>query len=157
VDAIKISSPFAGAGFISPRFYREFVLPFERQIALAVREEGVPVYLHTCGAIGDRLELMIETGVSGLECLDPPPLGNVTLEEAKRRIGHRVFIKGNIDPVNVLLKGDRETIQRDVLTRLAIGKKGNRYILSTACSVAPRTPRSNVQLLAELVEEAGWY
>ena len=157
VDAIKISSPFAGAAFISPKFYREFVLPFERQIALAIREKGVPAYLHTCGAISDRLELMVATGVSGLECLDPPPLGDVTLAEAKRRIGQQVFIKGNVDPVNVLLKGDRETIKQDVLTRLSIGKVGGRYILSTACSVAPHTPRSNVQLLAELVEEAGWY
>ena len=32
VDAIKISTPYAGAGIISPGFYREFVLPGERRI-----------------------------------------------------------------------------------------------------------------------------
>ena len=36
-------------------------------------------------------------GVSGIECLDPPPLGNVELAEAKARLGPAVFIKGNID------------------------------------------------------------
>jgi hypothetical protein len=71
VDAIKLSSPFAGAGFISPDLYCDFVLPFERQIAGAVRAEGVHIYTHTCGAISDRLELMLDAGVSGIECLDP--------------------------------------------------------------------------------------
>ena len=157
VDAVKVSSPYAGAGFISPQFYRDFVLPFESRIALAVRSLGVPVYVHTCGAIHDRLEMMVEAGFTGLECLDPPPLGTVELADAKRRIGGKAFIKGNIDPVNVLLAGDVEAVRRDAGARLAIGKRGGRYILSTACSIAPRTPRQNVEALARVVEEAGGY
>ncbi|MEW5900956.1 MAG: uroporphyrinogen decarboxylase family protein, partial [Acidobacteriota bacterium] len=157
VDAVKVSSPYAGAGFISPRFYREFVLPFEAQIARAVRSSGVPAYVHTCGAIHDRLEMMAEAGFSGIECLDPPPLGNVELAEAKRRVGDRVFIKGNVDPVNVLLQGGAEKIRKDAEARLAAGKPGGGYILSTACSIAPRTPRENVEVLSEVAEAQGSY
>jgi hypothetical protein len=157
VDAVKVSSPYAGAGFISPRFYREFVLPYESRIALAVRSLGVPAYVHTCGAIHDRLEMMVEAGFAGLECLDPPPLGTVELADAKRRIGGKAFIKGNIDPVNVLLAGDVEAVRRDAGARLAVGKPGGRYILSTACSIAPHTPRQNVEVLAQVAAEAGGY
>ncbi|MFN4110905.1 MAG: uroporphyrinogen decarboxylase family protein, partial [Ignavibacteria bacterium] len=103
IDAIKISSPFAGAGFISPEFYKEFVLPFESQIIKTIKDKGKFVYIHTCGAINDRLELMIESGTSGLECLDPKPLGDVDLIDAKKRLGKKAFIKGNIDSVNTLL------------------------------------------------------
>ncbi|MGQ9672035.1 MAG: uroporphyrinogen decarboxylase family protein [Candidatus Aminicenantales bacterium] len=157
VDAIKVSSPFAGAGFISPVFYREFVMPFEGRIAQAVKERGLPVYLHTCGAISDRLELMAEAGFSGIECLDPPPIGNVELAEAKKRIGRDVFIKGNLDPIHVLLRGTREDVRRAALRALEAGKPEGRYILSSACSIAPHTPRENVQVLSEVVEEAGAY
>jgi len=157
VDAIKISSPYAGAGFLSPRHYREFVLPCERRIAESVRDLPVPIYTHTCGAIGDRLEIMIEAGVAGLECLDPPPLGNVELEEAKRRVGGSVFIKGNIDPVHTLLAGTRETIADDVRRRLGIGMPGGGFILSTACSIAPHTPRENVEILASLAADHSGY
>lgn len=157
VDAIKVSSPFAGSGFISSRFYREFIMPFEGQIARAVRQRNLPAYLHTCGAISDRLELMAEAGFSGVECLDPPPLGNVELAEAKERIGRFVFIKGNLDPVNVLLRGSPEVVRREALRTLEAGKPGGRYILSTACSIAPHTPRENVQVLREVIEEAGSY
>jgi hypothetical protein len=157
VDAIKISSPFAGAGFLSTAFYRTFVLPYEGRIAAAVEAAGVRAYIHTCGDIHDRLELMAGSGASGIECLDPPPLGRVDLADAKRRIGGRVFIKGNIDPVHVLLGGDRETVRADARRRVETGRPGGRYILSTACSVAPRTPRDNVAVLAEAAEAYGRY
>jgi hypothetical protein len=157
VDAIKISSPYAGQGFISPEFYQQFVLPYESQIAQAVRSRGIHVYLHTCGAIDDRLEMMVESGISGLECLDPPPLGNVELADAKKRVGQNVFIKGNIDPVNTLLYGNKEAIKDDAEFRLRVGKPGGGYILSTACSIAPHTKREDIEILAQVAEEKGYY
>jgi len=157
VDAIKVSSPFAGAGFLSTAFYRAFVLPFEGRIVRAVERLGVRAYLHTCGDVHDRLELMADSGASGIECLDPPPLGRVELEDAKARIGSRMFIKGNVDPVHVLLAGDLETVRSDAQRRIAAGKPGGRYILSTACSIAPRTPPENVAVLAEVAWEDGRY
>lgn len=155
IDAIKISSPFAGAGFISPKFYEEFVLPFESQIIKTIKSKGKFVYLHTCGAINDRLELMIESGTSGLECLDPKPLGDVDLIDAKKRLSNKAFIKGNIDSVNTLLYGDAVKIHRDVKEIIEIGKKGSGFILSTACSIAPLVPRDNIQLLKFLAEQYG--
>jgi len=156
-DAVKISSPFAGAGFLSAAFYRAFVLPYEGRIVRAVETRGARAYLHTCGDIHDRLELMAGSGASGIECLDPPPLGRVDLADAKRRIGGKVFIKGNIDPVNVLLSGSTELVRADALRRVATGKPGGGYILSTACSIAPRTPRENVLVLAAAAAAGGAY
>jgi len=155
IDAIKVSSPFAGAGFISPKFYQEFVLPYEQQIARAVRAHGVHIYTHTCGAISDRLEMMFDAGVSGIECLDPPPLGNVELEDAKRRTRGRGFIKGNVDSVNTLLYGSNEAILEDARRRIEVGKEGGGFIFSTACSVAPRVERGKLLLLREAVEKWG--
>jgi hypothetical protein len=157
VDAVKISSPFGGADFLSPAFYRTFVLPYESRIARAIEARGARSYLHTCGDIHDRLELMAGSGVSGIECLDPPPLGRVDLEDAKRRIGDKVFIKGNIDPVHILLAGDADRVREDARRRVATGKPGGGYILSTACSIAPRTPREHVLILGQVVEETGVY
>jgi len=155
VDAIKVSSPFAGAGFISKEAYSEFVLPYESEVAQAVRTKGVHIYTHTCGAVSDRLELMFDAGVSGIECLDPPPLGDVELKDAKRRTRGRGFIKGNIDSVNTLLRGDTAKILADARQRLEVAKEGGGFILSTACSVAPRVDRSKLQLLREAVDTWG--
>ncbi|MBU2445669.1 MAG: hypothetical protein KJ666_08865, partial [Bacteroidetes bacterium] len=157
IDAIKISSPFAGAGFISPDFYREFVLPYESQIIKVIKAKGKHVYIHTCGAINDRLKMMIESGTSGVECLDPKPLGDVDLIDAKKRLGDKVFIKGNIDSVNTLLFGDEKKVVNDIKEVIEIGKSGGGFILSTACSIAPMVKRENVQLLRELADNFGVY
>ena len=157
-DAILISSAFAGAGFISPDQYRRFVLPFEKKIIHAIREESpIPIYTHTCGSIGDRLELMESTGTNGIDTLDPPPLGNVRLDDAKRRIGGRLFIKGNLDPVGVLLNGNAQKVMAEARKCLEQAAFGGGYILSSACSVPPLAPAENISLLYEVAEKFGRY
>ncbi|MGE5583095.1 MAG: uroporphyrinogen decarboxylase family protein [Bacillota bacterium] len=156
IDAVVISSPFAGSGFISPAFYRKFVLPYEKRIVGSLKETGVFVYTHTCGSIGDRLPLMAETGVDGIECLDPPPIGDTDLAEAKALLGNRLFIKGNIDPVNTMLTKKPAEVRADARQRLKIGAPGGGYILSTACSVPPYVKPENIQVLVEAAEEGSY-
>jgi hypothetical protein len=158
VDAVLISSAFAGAGFISRDHYAEFVLPYERRVVEAIRAEGdVFVYTHTCGAIADRLDLMLETGTQGIDTLDPPPLGTVELDEAKRFLAGKAFIKGNIDSVNTLLSGTTERFVADVRWRLSVGAPGGGYILSSACSVAPHVDPARLGMLVDLAERHGTY
>ncbi|MBN1342673.1 MAG: hypothetical protein JXQ73_08340 [Phycisphaerae bacterium] len=158
VEAVLISSAFAGAGFISRAHYAEFVLPYERRLADAIKAGGsVFVYTHTCGAIGDRLDLMVETGTQGIDTLDPPPLGTVELDKAKAQLAGKVFIKGNIDAVNTLLTGSYDRFVEDVRWRLRVGKPGGGYILSSACSVAPHVEPERLEALARLAEEEGTY
>lgn len=158
-DAVLMSSAFAGGGFISREMYREFVLPFERACWEGIKAKfpDIPCYTHTCGAIGDRLDLMVESGLDGIDTLDPPPLGTVELDRAKAQLGTRVFIKGNIDSVNTLLLGKFDDAVEDMKRRIAWGKPGGAFILSTACSVAPRVAPERLEIMAGLCEEFGRY
>ncbi len=151
--AIKVSSPFAGGSFLSREMYIEFIQPYESRLAKAVRAEGGHIYTHTCGMIGDRLDLLCEAGVSGIECLDPPPLGNVEIEDAVAALTGKIFIKGNIDPVNTLLRGDANTVRTDVTRILEAARQMEGFILASACSVAPPTPSENLELLTEIGRE----
>ncbi len=156
-DAILTSSAFAGAGFISRAMYQQFVLPYEQRIAAAVHSHRLPAYVHTCGAIGDRLDLMAETGTDGIDTLDPPPLGTVELPEAKSRFGERFFLKGNLDAVNEMLHADDATFDRAVKARLEAGMPGSGYILSSACSVAPHVRPERLMRMVSLAEAHGRY
>jgi uroporphyrinogen-III decarboxylase len=113
--------------------------------------------VHTCGAIGDRLDLMTETAVDGIDTLDPPPLGTVDLSQAKAQYGQRFFFKGNLDSVNEMLHADDATFARAVEDRIRIGKPGSGYILSSACSVAPHVSPERLKRLVELAERRGRY
>lgn len=157
VDAVLISSAFAGGGFISPKMYAEFVVPFERRVAEAVKAEGVPVYTHTCGKIGDRLELMESSGAMGIDTMDPPPLGNVELADAKRLVGERMFLKGNLNSVALLKYTREDEVIAEASERIRIGAPGGGYILSSACSVAPAVEPWKIELLTPLAERLGRY
>lgn len=154
-DAVLISSAYAGAGFISRRHYEEFALPFEKRVIDAIRTVAPDaiVYTHTCGAIGDRLELMERSGTNGIDTLDPPPLGTVDLADARRQLSARTFIKGNLDAVNTVLRGTPDDCYRAAKERIAIA--GPRaYILSTACSAAPHTPPENIAAIVRAAKES---
>ncbi|MDA3939750.1 MAG: hypothetical protein PF693_10620 [Spirochaetia bacterium] len=157
VDAVLISSAFAGGPFLSREMYKEFVLPYEKMVTDAVKETGTVVYTHTCGSIGDRLDLMVETGTMGIDTLDPPPLGNTELATALEELDGRVFVKGNMNAVEFLNFKTREEVLAHATNRITIGKPKGAYILSTACSVAPGTEPWKLELLTPLSEKLGVY
>jgi len=157
IDALLISSAFAGAPFLSRKLYTEFVVPYEKRVTEAVKGAGGIVYTHTCGRIGDRLDLMEATGTQGIDTLDPPPLGNGDLAVAKRDFGERLFFKGNMNSVAILDYKTKQEVIAEATNRIQIGKPGAGYILSTACSVAPRVEPWKLELLTPLAEEIGRY
>lgn len=159
VDAVLISSAFAGAGLISRGDYETFVLPYEARVVREIQAAypATKVYTHTCGAIGDRLDLMLATGTNGIDTLDPPPLGTIELAEACQHLKGHAFIKGNLDPVNTLLYGTPQQIHDAVAHRMQIAKSGGGYILSSACSVAPAVKPEHLEYMVEIGHELGQY
>jgi hypothetical protein len=148
-DAVLVSSAFAGGGFISREHYKRFIVPFDGQVTREFHRKfpDVPIYVHTCGAIGDRIDLILEAGYDGVDTLDPPPLGNTDIVEVKERYGDRLFLKGNIDPVNLLLNGTpREVYEQASYLVREVGSRGG-YILSSACSVSPAVTEENIMQL----------
>jgi uroporphyrinogen-III decarboxylase len=98
---------------------------------------------------------MVETATSGLDALDPPPLGNVELAKAKQEVGSRVFLKGNMNSVALLEYKTSEEVMAAAADCIRDGKPGGGYILSTACSVAPRVQPWKLELLTPLAEQLG--
>ncbi|HEX9027711.1 MAG TPA: uroporphyrinogen decarboxylase family protein [Anaerolineales bacterium] len=156
-DALDLSSAFVAAPFLSRKMYQEFVVPYEKRVTDTVKAAGTVVYTHTCGRIGDRLDLMEQTGTQGIDTLDPPPLGNGDLASAKRDYGQRLFFKGNLNSVAILNYTTPQEVIAEASERIELGKPGAGYILSTACSVAPRVEPWKIELLTPLAEEIGRY
>ena len=156
-DALDLSSAFVGAPFLSRAQYREFVAPYEKRVNQAIRGAGGVCYTHTCGRIGDRLDLLAETATMGIDTLDPPPLGNCELSAAKRDFGSQLFFKGNMNSVELLHMKTAGEVTAHATDRIRTGMPGAGYILSTACSVAPRVEPWKLELLRPLAEEIGRY
>jgi uroporphyrinogen decarboxylase len=84
-------------GMLSTENYKEFSLAYLQQIVRAIKGDvastNIPIVLFTKGG-GQWLEMMADTGCDGLG-LD----WTVDLAQAKARVGHRVVLQGNMDPV----------------------------------------------------------
>ena len=76
------------------------------------------------------------------------------IAETKKRIGKQLCLMGNLDPLEVMLRGGVETVRQTARSALKIGAQGGGFLLSTAGGMAPGTPRENIQAA---IETAGGY
>jgi MtaA/CmuA family methyltransferase len=141
LDGLMIADPVGSATMVSPKIYRELVLPCLQRVIGGLK---IPVVLHVCGNSTPILDLMAETGARILsldQCMD--------LSAARQRVAGRCGIGGNVNPTDVLLLGTEDDVRRDTLRCLQQGgRKG--YILMSGCAVPPRTPIENLMAMIEV-------
>jgi len=89
----------------SPDQYREIFLPFIKENIDLVHEHDTLVEHYNDGKMDPVLEDLADAGCDIVETLAPPPLGDVDLASAKKRIGDRVCLKRHIDQVNLICYG----------------------------------------------------
>lgn len=82
---------------MSPRNFDEFVVKYDNQLIAKIHEYGYLTIIHSHGKVNNFLEkFALDIGTDGLNVLEPPPMGDVDIADAKRRIGHRTCLIGNI-------------------------------------------------------------
>lgn len=113
-------------GVLTPRDYREFSLRYMEKIVANLTREAdgrkVPVVLFTKGG-GQHLEAMADTGADALGCDWTQDLG-----DARRRVGDRVALQGNMDPC--VLYSSPERIREEVATILESYGAGNGHVFN---------------------------
>jgi uroporphyrinogen decarboxylase len=131
-------------GCLSPRDYREFVLPHTKSVIDSVNK-GVPV-IHFGTGTGSLLELMREAGgdVIGLDW-------RIELDEGWRRVGHDVAVMGNLDPVILFATQEELRVQARRILDQAESRPG--HIFNLGHGILPETPVENVIALVEMVHE----
>ena len=144
VQAVQLFDSWVGC--LSQADYREFVLPYTKQ-TIAALSATVPL-IHFGTGTAHLLELMLEAGgdVIGLDW-------RVSLSAAWARLGERVAVQGNLDPV--VLLADQAEIKRQTRRILleAGGKPG--HVFNLGHGVLPTTPVDNVRFLVDTVHELG--
>jgi uroporphyrinogen decarboxylase len=151
-DIIVAGDPTASTTMISPKMFEQFELPYLKDLFTSVSKAGAIPSLHICGQTTPILEKMVETGAKILE-LDY----QVELKEAKRRVGSKVCIQGNVNPTGVLLRGSVADVLTESRKCIKDAAAGGGYILSTGCEVPYETKIENVKALVKAAKEFGRY
>ena len=134
-------------GSLSGPAYAEFSLEYSRRVlgGLKRTSEGrtVPRILFTKGG-GQWLEAMASSGADALG-VD----WQTSLAEARRRVGERVALQGNMDPM--ALFGTREAIEREAARILEEFGGGPGHVFNLGHGVSQHTPPEHVGALVEAV------
>jgi uroporphyrinogen decarboxylase len=146
-QAVMVFDTWGGA--LSAAAYREFSLAYMARIVEGlVREaEGrrVPVILFTKGG-SPWLEAMAASGADALG-VD----WSIELGEARRRVGDRVALQGNMDPC--VLYASPDTIRQEVGRILASYGHGSGHVFNLGHGVHPQVQPEHVGAFVEAVHE----
>ena len=140
----------------SPRFYREFILPLVREHVALTHELGGIYHYYDDGRCSAILAWLADAGVDVVSTVPPPPIGDVDLADAKRRVGARLCLKGNIDIINVIKDGTPELIEARVREAITAAAAGGGFILGTSDSIR-EAPLANVQAYFAAARRYGDY
>ncbi|MEA5445761.1 uroporphyrinogen decarboxylase [Gammaproteobacteria bacterium AB-CW1] len=144
-QAVQIFDTWGGV--LSPAHYRRFSLgPMARIVEGLIREhEGrrVPVILFTKGG-GQWLEAMAETGCDALG-LD----WTVNIGEARKRVGDKVALQGNLDPS--ALNASPARIREAVAEILADFGHGEGHVFNLGHGITPKIPPEHAGAMIDAV------
>ncbi len=140
-DLICILEPTAS--FLSPKLFRQFALPYNREIIETLR--AVPI-LHICGNTTHLLDGMVETGAHGLSL---GPL--VDFPAAAQRVPEDVVLIGNLDPVSVLRDMTPNGVYRTTVDLVDSMAAHPNFIVASGCDLPMDTPLENIHAMVDAV------
>ena len=137
---------------LSPKLYREFVLPYHRQLVDTFANGG-PVSVHLCGdATHIYPVLMEELGAKSFDTGFPVDHGAL-----RKRLGPDVEIHGG-PSIMLLRNGTAEAVIQETKRILKSGvMEGGKFILREGNNVAPGTPLGHLKAMYDTVKEYGKY
>jgi uroporphyrinogen decarboxylase len=136
-------------GVLTPPDYVEFSLDYMQQIVSGLTREAegrkVPVILFTKGGC-QWLEIMADTGCDALG-ID----WSTDLAAARKRVGDRVALQGNLDPA--VLYASPDVIRKKVGDVLAAFGKGSGHVFNLGHGITPDVDPEHAGALINAVHE----
>jgi uroporphyrinogen decarboxylase len=157
VQIVYTTDDFAGdtGPLMSPEHFRALFYPGLCRIMKGYKDLGLMVIKHTDGMIWPIVDMIVD---SGIDCLDPiDPLAGMDLGEAKRVLGGRIALKGNVDCSRLMTLGSPEEVAEATRAALRVGAPGGGFILSSSNSIHSSVRPQNYMAMLRSLREHGRY
>jgi len=136
------------AGLIPADLYLEVMMPYVRQIAQAVREEGCPVIFLPKG---------LGYGIKNIQPEEADFLSidwQMSLREARVLVHPEIGLQGNLDPR--LLFADKDTILETLEKYIDFGSKEQKWIFNLGHGFVPGIPFEHARLVVDWIKQTNW-
>ena len=141
---------FNSGPVFSPVFYREHILPKERQVTAAFTK---PLITHSDGDMTPLLEDWLTLGQRAIHPLQPDVMD---IAAVKRRYGDRFCLVGNIFMDDLVHRTPAE-IDAQVNVRIETIGEGWGYVISSSNSLTDDMKPENILAMRDAIEKYGSY
>jgi len=141
VDAVCMPESNAGPDLMPPQLFESMIVPAYKE--LTSRSKGLLI-MHMCGDAVWIVDPMADSGFDAISIEE-----KVNMEYAKKVMGDRVCIIGNVSSAGTLLWKSEDDIIAEAKQCLDDGVD----ILAPSCGFAPRTPLDNMKALVTARDE----
>lgn len=132
---------------MSPALWHKYILPRHQRLNRVIKEYGLKILYHSCGAIYPLIEALIEDmGIDALNPLQPRAAG-MDMARLKSEFGGRIAFHGGIDLQETMPHGSPAEVQAEVRQRCQVLGQGGGYICTSAHYLQADTPLENILAL----------
>jgi uroporphyrinogen decarboxylase len=155
--SLIIGEALCSPAFISPKLYRDFVVPRQKKLISALFDHGVEsTFLHTCADISPIAEdYAVHTGTNGVDIdwqVDLKWLLNLpSIKEAG------TAARGNLDPAATLLTGTPDEVLQESKALIEQCMDTKKFILCSGCDMSPASLPENASAMVEASKRFGVY
>jgi len=150
VDGVWFGDDYGHQGglLISPQMWRTFIKPRLAVLFEQARQQGLPTFLHSDGAVAELIPDLLEMGLNVLNPLQPEVMDLAWL---KQEYGRDLCFCGGISAQRVLSHGTPNEVEAELRQKIALLARGGGYIVATAGSVQADVPMANLVRLVDLL------
>jgi MtaA/CmuA family methyltransferase len=151
IDVLDFSSSPGSPDLISPKMYREFFWPYDKELVDWIHKKGAKAVFHICGDTMPIIKDMANTGADGIS-VD----SMVDMSAARSVIGKTALV-GNIDPAGVLMNGTPQIVETASIEAMKTGGLEGAFVLAPGCDVPPTCPSENIKAMIDSTMSHGRY
>jgi uroporphyrinogen-III decarboxylase len=133
-------------GFVNEEHYLEFAHPYLKRICDAFPKDWIKIY-HNDAEVAACLDHLPDVGFNVLNWGK-----QMDIAEAKARVGDRMCLMGNVNPLEIGVRGTPEEVRTATLEVLE-KSGGEGIILSVGGGTSPGMPRQNIIAMRRAVDE----
>ncbi|TFG15917.1 MAG: hypothetical protein EU535_00745 [Promethearchaeota archaeon] len=130
--------------------FKEFILPYYKQIYQSCKKNGMFIVHHSCGYIDKLLPHMADAGLNCIQSLEPA--AGVDLELLKRNLGDRITFMDGIDSSDILNFGKPKDVEEEVKRCIKAAATGGGYFIGPSHNIL-NAPWENVLALRAAIEK----
>jgi uroporphyrinogen decarboxylase len=144
---------FGSGPIIRPKDFYNYVFPHYEEFGRICRDHSLLFFFHSDGVLWELIDDLIGFGVDALHPIDPTCMD---IEDAKKRVGDRLCVMGNISN-DLLMTGTPDEVAYLTKQRLKTLGPGGGYCLGSGNSVPSWAKIENYRAMIETGLQFGRY